>query len=216
MMLQKIKYKLQTDLSAILFAKIRKYRLRTLSFFSTVLAYTILKLKGVDIGKACKFFSIPVVNRSFNSNIQIGSNVTFRSDKTSNLIGLNRKCIISTFGEDTLVKIGDNCGFSGTVIGAANSITIGENTISGANVLITDFDWHPIAPSMRRSSDGIGNAPVYIGKNVWLGVNSVVLKGVTIGENTIIGANSLVVSDIPANVIAGGNPCKVIKKLGFN
>jgi acetyltransferase-like isoleucine patch superfamily enzyme len=48
---------------------------------------------------------------------------------------------------------------------------------------------------------------------VWIGINTVILKGITIGKNTVIGANSLVVKDIPANVIAGGNPCKVIKPL---
>lgn len=212
-MFTKIKNKLRKDFSAVLFAKYRKYRLLLVSFLSTNLSYALLRSKGVKIGKKNKFFGIPIVSRSFQSKILIGNKVTFRSDKSSNLIGLNRKCILSTFGEGTVIKIGDNCGFSGTVIGAANSIVIGDNTISGANVLITDFDWHPIAPSKRRSSEGIGNEPVVIGKNVWLGVNAVILKGVTIGDNTVIGANSLVVNDIPANVIAGGNPCKVIKKL---
>jgi acetyltransferase-like isoleucine patch superfamily enzyme len=54
---------------------------------------------------------------------------------------------------------------------------------------------------------------VVIGDNVWLGVNSVVLKGVTIGKNSVIGANSVVTRDIPPNVIAAGNPCKVIKQI---
>lgn len=75
----------------------------------------------------------------------------------------------------------------------------------GANTLITDGDWHQDDP---RSGE---LRPVNIGDNVWLGVNVTVLKGVTIGENTVMGAGSLVVKDIPANVIAAGNPCKVIK-----
>ena len=54
---------------------------------------------------------------------------------------------------------------------------------------------------------------VHIGDNVWLGINVTVLKGVTIGENTVIGAGSIVTKDIPANVVAAGNPCKVIKHL---
>ncbi|WP_238988406.1 acyltransferase [Aureibaculum marinum] len=173
----------------------------------------ILYLKNVTLGKNCKFYGIPIFNRSYNSKITIGDNCTFRSDKTSNLIGLNRKCIISTFGENSKIKIGKNSGFSGTVIGAANSITIGNNVLSGANVLITDFDWHPIDPKTRHTNIGVKNAPIVIADNVWLGINSVILKGVTIGENSVIGANSVVVKDIPANVIAAGNPCKIIKKL---
>ncbi len=212
-MINKVRDKITTDLSGFLFAKLRSYRLQSFSFYSTRLSYISLLLKKVKLGNNCKFYGIPIVVRAYNSEIYIGSKCTFRSDNSSNLIGLNRKCIISTFGEKSKIKIGNNSGFSGTVIGAANSIIIGNNVLSGANVLITDFDWHPIDPTMRHTSEGILSAPITIGNNVWLGINTVVLKGVTIGENTVIGANSLVVKDIPANVIAAGNPCKVLKKL---
>jgi len=82
----------------------------------------------------------------------------------------------------------------------------GNNVLCGANVTITDFDWH----SSRYASE---SRPVIIHDNVWLGLNVTVLKGVEIGGNSIIGANSLVVTSIPANVIAAGNPCKVIKSI---
>ena len=205
--------KLSRDFSGVLFEKIRGYKLIFKSFIFTRISYFILKIKGVLIAKKCKFFGTPIVVRAYGSTIEIGEKSTFRSDKTSNLIGVNRRCIISTFNENAKIKIGSNSGFSGTSIGAANSITIGNYVLSGANVLITDFDWHPIDPNFRHTNKNIKNAPVVIHDNVWLGVNSVILKGVTIGENTIIGANSLVVNDIPSNVIAGGNPCKVIKAL---
>jgi tetrahydrodipicolinate N-succinyltransferase len=137
--------------------------------------------------------------------------VRLRSSHTSNLIGVNRPCILSTHGgTDNFIKIGEGTGLSGTVIGSFSQITIGKNVKCGANTLITDSDWHLDDP---RSSPP---RPIIIGDNVWLGVNSVVLKGVTIGENSVIGANSLVVKDIPANVIAAGNPCKVIKSLNNN
>lgn len=115
--------------------------------------------------------------------------------------------MISTLTEEAILEIGDNCGFSGTVIGAFSKITIGNNVRFGANTLITDSDWHP-------GDTRVGAAkPVTIGNNAWLGINVVVLKGVEIGENTVIGANSLVTKSIPANVIAAGNPCKEIAKL---
>jgi len=212
-MIKKIKEKINTDFSGFLFSKLRGYRLTFFSFLSTQFSYVLFWLKKIEIKKQCLFFGIPIVNRHYNSNISIGSKCVFRSDKKSNLVGLNRRCIISTFNEGVKIKIGDNSGFSGTVIGAANSITIGNNVLSGANVLITDFDWHPIDPVKRHTSEGVISAPITIGDNVWLGINAVVLKGVTIGKNTVIGANSLVVSDIPENVIAAGNPCKVLKPL---
>ena len=212
-MIGKIKKRIDGDFSGFVFQKLRNYRLLFLSLYSTKVSYMSLRLKGVKIASNCKFFGLPIVMRSMHSSISIAEGCRFRSDKSSNLIGLNRKCIVSTLKKGAKITIGKNSGFSGTVIGAANSITIGENVLSGANVLITDHDWHPIHPDKRHTSDGIENAPVVIENNVWLGVNSVILKGVTIGENTVIGANSLVVSDIPSNVIAGGSPCKVIKSL---
>jgi len=130
----------------------------------------------------------------------------FRSDHTSNLIGVNHKCILSTHFEESIIRIGDNCGFSGVTIGAAKEIRNGNNVLCGANSVITDFDWHLDISNTHPD-------PVIIHNNVWIGLNTVILKGVEIGENSIIGANSLAVGKIPANVIAGGSPCKVIKEI---
>ena len=58
------------------------------------------------------------------------------------------------------------------------------------------------------------NAPIHIGRNCWLGAGVIVLPGITIGDNSVIGAGSVVIRDIPANVVAVGNPCKVIRKIG--
>ncbi|MFO7810016.1 MAG: DapH/DapD/GlmU-related protein, partial [Candidatus Delongbacteria bacterium] len=136
---------------------------------------------------------------------------SFRSDFTSNLVGINRKCIITTLRRDAIIRIGSSSGFSGTVIAAAGSIKIGKNVLCGANTVITDYDWHGIEPDKRNKA--ADPQPVVIGDNVWLGLNSVVLKGVTVGKNSVIGANSVVTRDIPKNVVAAGNPCRVIKEI---
>ena len=90
------------------------------------------------------------------------------------------------------------------------SVTIGDNVLCGANVTIGDRNNH------EKTFAEFKPSPVSIGDNVWIGMNSVVMKGVSIGENTIIGANSIVTKSIPANVIAVGSPCKVIKERKIN
>jgi acetyltransferase-like isoleucine patch superfamily enzyme len=162
---------------------------------------------GVKLGSNIQFDGKCYFKRFPKSGITIGDNCEFLSRPNSNLIGINRPCMISTLTEEAQLVIGSNCGFSGTVIGAFASIKIGDNVRCGANTLITDSDWHSDDPRVGPAK------PVVIGNNVWLGLNVVVLKGVEIGENTVIGANSLVTKSIPANVIAAGNPCKEIAKL---
>ena len=79
-----------------------------------------------------------------------------------------------------------------------------------SDVVISDSDWHGIYD--RTSAPGKGG-PVVIGDNAWIGQRAMVCKGVTIGENSIIGAGSIVTKDIPANVIAAGNPAVVVRDL---
>lgn len=164
---------------------------------------------GVKMGKNVNFDGKCYFERFPGTKISIGNNCQFRSRKSSNLIGINRPCIISTHlsGFNSKIKIGNNCGFSGTVIGAFKLIKIGNNVRCGANTLITDSDWHLDDPRSGIPAD------VIIEDNVWLGVNVIVLKGVTIGTNTVIGANSVVTKSIAANVVAAGNPCIIVKFL---
>lgn len=89
-------------------------------------------------------------------------------------------------------------------------ITIGKNVLIGPNVTLCTTG-HPIHPSHRM--DGTFSFPITIGDNVWIGGNVFVLPGVSIGENSVIGAGSVVTKDIPANVIAVGNPCRVLREI---
>ena len=178
---------------------------------SQIIITQFVKIKslliGVDLGKGCKFFGNLRFFRKPNSIIQIGKNCQFRSKDDSNLIGINHKCIISTLNSGAIVRIGNNCAFSGTIIGAFTEIIIGNNVMCGANTVITDGDWH-----LEDSRTSVSK-PVKLNDNVWLGLNVVVWKGVTIGKNSFIGANSIVTKDIPENVIAAGNPCRIIKSI---
>ncbi len=162
---------------------------------------------NIDVGPNSKFAGLMKFYRYPNSQIKIGANCRFSSTSTSNLIGINRPCIFSTLNPDAQIIIGNKCGFSGTVIGAASQITLGSNVRCGANTTITDTDWHLDDPRSNEPQ------PIHIGDSVWLGMNVTILKGVTIGKGSFIGANSLVTKSVPANVIAAGNPAKIIKKL---
>ena len=90
-------------------------------------------------------------------------------------------------------------------------VTIGENVLFAPNVSIYTAG-HPVHPVSRQSGYEYG-IPVTIGDNVWVGGNVVITPGVTIGDNVVIGAGSVVTKDIPANVVAAGNPCRVIRKI---
>lgn len=91
-------------------------------------------------------------------------------------------------------------------------IYVGDDCMLGPNVVLATAG-HPINPELRARVTQY-NADVHIGKNVWLGAGVVVLPGVTIGDNSVIGAGSIVNKDIPANVVAVGNPCRVLREIG--
>lgn len=91
-------------------------------------------------------------------------------------------------------------------------IYVGDYTMLGPNVVIATAG-HPILPELREKAYQY-NIPVHIGRNCWLGAGVIVLPGVTIGDNSVIGAGSVVTKDIPSNVVAVGNPCRVIREIG--
>ena len=91
-------------------------------------------------------------------------------------------------------------------------IYVGDNTMFGPNVTVATAG-HPILPELREKMYQY-NMPVHIGKNCWIGAGALILPGVTIGDNTVIGAGSVVTKDIPANSVAVGNPCRVLRPIG--
>lgn len=90
-------------------------------------------------------------------------------------------------------------------------IYIGDCTMIGPNVVIATAG-HPLLPELREKGYQY-NAPVQIGKNCWLGAGVIIVPGVTIGDNAVIGAGSIVTKDIPPNVLAAGNPCRVLREI---
>ena len=91
-------------------------------------------------------------------------------------------------------------------------IYVGDYTMFGPGVTVATAG-HPIQPDLRRKGMQY-NAPVHIGKNCWIGAGAIILPGVTVGDNVVIGAGSVVTKDIPSNVVAVGNPCRVLRPVG--
>lgn len=114
------------------------------------------------------------------------------------------------YGRNT--RIGKNfyCNYD-CVFLDCGPITIGDNVKLGPKVALYAVD-HPIDPVVR-ATDYDFPKPITIGSDVWIGGSAVICPGVTIGENTVIGAGSVVTKDIPANVVAAGNPCRVIRPI---
>lgn len=90
-------------------------------------------------------------------------------------------------------------------------IYIGDHTMIGPNVVIATGG-HPLLPELRQKGYQY-NAPVHIGKNCWIGAGAIIVPGITIGDHSVIGAGSVVTKDIPSNVLAVGNPCKVLREI---
>lgn len=150
-----------------------------------------------------------------NSRIIIGKGTSLFSSFTSNMLGLYQRCIIvARYGGK--IEIGDNCGISGSTIYAWDSIKIGSDTRIGANCKIIDNDFHPIELEARHkglNEQHTRRAPIEIGNDCFIGMNSIILKGTKLGNNVVVGAGSVVHGIYPDNVIIAGNPAKIVKYL---
>lgn len=164
---------------------------------------------GVKLGRECRFSGVTSVRRAPGSTIVVGERCVFRSRTTGNRIGINRPCMLTSLYAGASIELGNRVGLSGAVIGAAESIVIEDDVLVGANATITDTDWHNVDPVRRRSRGAC--AAVRIKRNAWIGVNAIILKGVTIGENSVVGAGSVVTHSIPDNAICAGQPARVVR-----
>ena len=110
------------------------------------------------------------------------------------------------------IKIGDDVSFNyNCLVVAHDEINIGNGCEIGPGVLFYDHDHDFHGKSIKEKE--FRTSPINIGENVWIGANCIILRGVTIGDNCVIGAGSVVTKDIPPNVVAVGNPCKIIKEI---
>jgi acetyltransferase-like isoleucine patch superfamily enzyme len=152
----------------------------------------------------------PLVRCVRGGTLEIGAGVKINTRVSSNPVIGRQRTTLMVMAPGALMRIGEGVGISGACLCAAQSLTIGENTIIGADALITDTDFHAPLPDGRWSNDAAGTSkPVAIGKGCFIGARAIILKGVTIGDGAVVAAGALVTRDVPAEHLAIGNPAMV-------
>ena len=176
----------------------------------------VLRFRKVKIGQGVKFYGMPMVSMSDGSQICIGSNSKFCSVSEMTALGVNHEVVLRTLMPGAKIIIGSETGISGGAICAAICVEIGSQCLIGANVVITDTDFHTMNPVGRhddRNLLDVASSPVVVEDNVFIGTNSIILKGVRVGRNSVVGAFSVVTKDVPADSIVAGNPARIIGRL---
>lgn len=180
--------------------------------------YNLIKLNtyGINHGKHTVIHGHFGLYLAENAFVRIGDFFYCSSGKHLNPLCRNIQANI-TINKNAILCIGNNVGMSSPTIWAHISITIGNNVMLGANVTIMDSDAHSLNYKERRiltlDKSKKHDKPIVIEDDVFIGMNSIILKGVTIGARSIIGAGSVVTESIPADCIVAGNPAKIIRTL---
>jgi acetyltransferase-like isoleucine patch superfamily enzyme len=187
---------------------------RLSEIISTILFTSKMRFYGNSYGKNLCIIGKVIVDSPRKRNISIGDNFTLVSRFMSNLVGITNICVLQCLGSGT-ITIGSNCGFSSPIISAKTSVIIGDHVLIGANVRIYDHDYHSTNFLTRRSSqqDKPKTKSIHIEDDVFIGTNSIILKGSHIGARTVIGAGSVCSNMIiPPDSIVAGNPAKMVKR----
>jgi acetyltransferase-like isoleucine patch superfamily enzyme len=183
----------------------------------------IFMLNDVSVGKNMRVHNRFYLSKHKDAKLTIGDNFVFTSGEAFNPLCRNiRGCIFLPYPTSEII-IGNNTGISSACLWAKERITIGDRVNIGGDCIIMDTDAHNLDYRVRSSKEMIGksskdsvtaaSAPITIEDDVLIGTRCIILKGVTIGARSIIGSGSVVTKSIPADCVAAGNPCKVIRMM---
>jgi acetyltransferase-like isoleucine patch superfamily enzyme len=182
--------------------------------WSTLRAMLSCRLQGCRLGKGFRSTGAIRIKARASGSIVIGDHVRLLAGWRSNRVGMSGPVILHTW-EGGKIEIGDHSGASAVVISSRAGVKIGMHCNIGGNVRIYDHDFHSLDAEVRRSPRGCEDCkrrPIVIGDDVFIGANSIILKGVTIGDRAVIGAGAVVSRDVPSDCIAAGNPADIVRK----
>lgn len=165
------------------------------------------RLKGCELGAGVFIHGIPSIIRKGNGRITLGPRVTINSSLWSNPLNTSGSTRLFS-GPGAVLDIKAGAGVSSSQLVAKKGIEIGEDSLIGAGSLLCDSDMHEVPLGSGRETK---IAPIRIGKKVFIGARSIILKGVIIGDGAVVAAGSVVVSNVAAGTLVAGNPAKLIK-----
>ena len=169
---------------------------------------------GITWRAGWRIFGRPILQKYRNSTLEAGDGLVLRSWPRSNPLAPTHPVVLSTRSANAVLTIGDNCGFTGAVVVATERVAIGDRVLVGGNAQIVDTDFHPLTPEGRAEDINAGSSrPIQIENDVFIGMNSLILKGVTLGEGCVVGAGSVVSRDVPPRTVVAGNPATVVRSL---
>ncbi|MBQ3059200.1 MAG: acyltransferase [Desulfovibrio sp.] len=175
------------------------------------------RLLGVELGSGVRAHGAVGLLRWPGGRISIGANVSLISSwRRATAASLSAPVRLRVFGPGACIDIAEGAQLSGTSVTArSTTISIGRYVLLAPNCAIVDSDFHAHWPPEARAHEpGYENdAPVSIGDHAWIGMNSLILKGVQIGEGAVVGAGSVVTRDVPPRCLAAGVPARVIRTL---
>lgn len=178
--------------------------------------YNLLRLwlYGVEHGYHCVIHGKFYIKLFPTARLKIGDNFYCSSGWNINALSANQRGGVYAT-HDASIIIGDNVGMSSPILWAHKSITIGNHVKIGANSILIDTDSHNLNYMIRRGqwTDWGVAKPIVIEDDVMIGVNCIILKGVTIGARSIVAAGAVVTKSFPSDCIIGGNPAKIIRKI---
>lgn len=170
---------------------------------------------GIKFGRNLRVSGRCNLHLERNAQLTIGDNFSLSSGNFINPLCRNIEAGIYVHS-DAKLTIGDNVGMSSPCVWVRKAITIGNYVNIGGDCIIMDSDAHSLDYMIRRTSEDqkhAQSAPIIIEDDAFIGTRCIILKGVTIGARSIIAAGSVVTKSIPADCIAGGNPCKIIRNI---
>jgi acetyltransferase-like isoleucine patch superfamily enzyme len=181
------------------------------------LVTAIVRAHGVSVGSEVQFLGRPIVSLAPDSAITIASRALLISRPSRTALGVSSPVILRTLLPGASIQIGEDTGLSGAAICAARSVFIGARVLLGADVIITDTDFHPVDQVPRRHgatpAPGPGDS-VVIEDDVFVGARSIILRGVRVGHGSVVGAGSVLTRDVAPQTVVAGSPARYIRDVG--